>query len=282
MARMKPYDELEFVDDFVFCKVMRREEICKKVIELILGVKIKSIRTFDSQHAIELTANGKGVRLDVIVDDDEGTIYNIEMQTSPENEYGKRSRYYQGMIDLETMSRGCEYSELRKCYVIFLCLTDPFRKYRAVYTFENRCVEDLSIRLKDEAYKVVVNPFGRTEGCSEELKSFLGYLRKKTISDTFTQMLDDEVKNVRAHEEWRAEYMLMGIKLREAEEKAKKEGLAEGRAEGRAEGHAEGMTESKTETAKRLAQMGLTIDQIVKAVDASKEDVQKWITMPPH
>ena len=82
MARMKPYDELEFVDDFVFCKVMRREEICKKVIELILGVKIKSIRTFDSQHAIELTANGKGVRLDVIVDDDEGTIYNIEMQTS--------------------------------------------------------------------------------------------------------------------------------------------------------------------------------------------------------
>lgn len=76
--------------------------------------------------------------------------------------------------------------------------------------------------------------------------------------------------------------MLMGIKLREAEEKAKKEGLAEGRAEGRAEGHAEGMTESKTETAKRLAQMGLTIDQIVKAVDASKEDVQKWITMPPH
>ena len=84
------------------------------------------------------------------------------------------------------------------------------------------------------------------------------------------------MKNVRAHEEWRAEYMLMGIRLREAEEKAKKEGLAEGRAEG----HAEGMTESKTETAKRLAQMGLTIDQIAKAVDASKEDVQEWITMP--
>ena len=83
-------------------------------------------------------------------------------------------------------------------------------------------------------------------------------------------MLDDEVKNVRAHEEWRAEYMLMGIKLREAEEKAKKEGLAEGRAE------------SKTETAKRLAQMGLTIDQIAKAVDASKEDVQEWITKPRH
>ena len=40
------------------------------------------------------------------------------------------------------------------------------------------------------------------------------------------------------------------------------------------------MTESKTETAKRLVQMGLTIDQIAKAVDASKEDVQEWITMP--
>ena len=76
--------------------------------------------------------------------------------------------------------------------------------------------------------------------------------------------------------------VITGIKLREAEEKAKKEGLAKGLAEGRAEGRAEGMTESKTETAKRLAQMGLTIDQIAKAVDASKEDVQEWITMPRH
>lgn len=60
--------------------------------------------------------------------------------------------------------------------------------------------------------------------------------------------------------EWRAEYMLMGIKLKEAEEEMQKK--------------------TKMETAKRLAQMGLTIDQIVKAVDASKEDVQEWITMP--
>ena len=54
--------------------------------------------------------------------------------------------------------------------------------------------------------------------------------------------------------------MLMGIKLREAEEEMQKK--------------------TKMETANRLAQMGLTIDQIEKAVDASKEDVQEWITMP--
>lgn len=45
-------------------------------------------------------------------------------------------------------------------------------------------------------------------------------------------------------------------------------------------GYSAHATESKIETAKRLAQMGLTIDQIAKAVDASKEDVQEWITMP--
>lgn len=265
MAKMKPYDELNFTDDFMFCKVMRQEEICKRIIEIILGVKIKAIRTFDSQHAIEITANGRGVRLDVIVNDDEGTIYNIEMQASPENEYGKRSRYYQGMIDLETMSRGSKYEELRKSYIIFLCSEDPFGEKRAVYTFENRCAENTSLRLEDDAYKVFVKPYDNNDDYGDDLRAFFDYLKTATVSDELTQQIDEEVKKARTHEEWRAEYMLMGIKLKETEEKAKKEGLEEGR------------KKEIIRTMKRMLEKGSSIKEIADFYDFSEEKVREYI-----
>lgn len=80
----------------------------------------------DTQKAIEITADGKGIRMDVYVEGDEGTIYDIEMQTSMLSNLNKRARYYQGMIDLNTIERGADYKELRKTYIIFLCKFDPF------------------------------------------------------------------------------------------------------------------------------------------------------------
>ena len=52
---------------------------------------------------------------------------------------------------------------------------------------------------------------------------------------------------------------------------------AEGRAEGLAEGRAEGRAEEKIATAKRLLQMGLSIDIIAKGSDLSIEEIQKLI-----
>ena len=37
----KPYDELTFTDSFMFYLAMQDEEICKGVIERLLGIKIK-------------------------------------------------------------------------------------------------------------------------------------------------------------------------------------------------------------------------------------------------
>ena len=119
---VKKYEELTFTDDFMFCKVMQNNpDLCKHLIELIIGKKITMITYPDTQKAIEITADGKGIRMDVYVEGDEGTIYDIEMQTSMLSNLNKRARYYQGMIDLNTIERGADYKELRKTYIIFLC-----------------------------------------------------------------------------------------------------------------------------------------------------------------
>ena len=56
---------------------------------------------------------------------------------------------------------------------------------------------------------------------------------------------------------------------------AKEEGLAEGREEGREEGLAEGKTEERLEIAKKMLEMGLSVEQITEATGLSEEEVLK-------
>ena len=219
--RIKEYNELDFTDDFMFCMILENNlELCKELLELILDIKIKKVELADSQKRIDLTYDGKGVRLDVYVNDSENTVYDIEMQTTKQNELPKRTRYYQGMIDLNSIQKGMDYSELKKTYVIFICLKDVFGKNLPIYTFNSICEQDHSIRLGDEATKVILNAEGSREGLSENMCRFLDYLIGKKATDSFTQKLQDAVDSAIAKKEWEVQYMTFAMRIREERKEA--------------------------------------------------------------
>ena len=147
----KEFHELVFTDDFVFCKVLQNDEaLCRELLELILGEKVRRITYLNNQQPIEITSDGKGIRLDVYLENEANTVYDIEMQSTPAKNLPKRSRYYQGMIDLNLIERGADYKELKKSYIIFICLKNPFGETLHKYTFENRCVELPDLALQDQ------------------------------------------------------------------------------------------------------------------------------------
>ena len=76
----KSIKELNLDDDFLFAKVMSNTEICRKVLEQILKVPILKVEVPTAQKTIDILYESKGVRLDVYVNDEKGTIYNVEMQ----------------------------------------------------------------------------------------------------------------------------------------------------------------------------------------------------------
>ena len=39
----KPFEELTIADDFMFCKVMEHESICKEFLEILFNAKIEKI-----------------------------------------------------------------------------------------------------------------------------------------------------------------------------------------------------------------------------------------------
>ena len=78
------------------------------MLEKILHVPIRDIRYSDDEKTMKFQYEGKGIRLDVYVADDKGTVYDIEMQVRKPSDDGLylRTRYYQSMIDMGLLEEG--------------------------------------------------------------------------------------------------------------------------------------------------------------------------------
>ena len=227
--KRKQYDELDFTDDFMFCKILQSDKnLCKELTELILSRKIGEILQVDSQKPIEITADGKGVRFDVYMEDDDSTVYDIEMQMTTYEDLPKRMRYYQSMIDLNLIERGAKYKELKKSYIIFICLENPYcGSGLHKYSFKTVCVEDPCVEFQDDIFKIILSAEGDKSDVSDEMSAFLSYLSDKKAYSDFTKRLHQKVLAAREHVEWRREYMT----LLERDERMREEGREEVRKE---------------------------------------------------
>ena len=156
----KEYVDLNFTDDFMFCKILtQHEDICKELAELILGKQIGRIIGLEEQKGIRITADSKGVRLDVYFMDDENNAYDLEMQMIGRANLPKRSRYYQGMVDLSIIEKGDYYEDLKNTYIIFISPEDVFGRGRHIYSFENRCIEEEHFYVNIALHNVVYTLF---------------------------------------------------------------------------------------------------------------------------
>ena len=207
---MIPIDELTIMNDYLFGIVMRQEKFCKPLLEFILGIKIRKLVYINDQETISSDIlNAKSIRLDVYVEDEAETVYDIEVQTTDKRNVGKRMRFYQSLIDVRGLEKGRDYKKLKKSFIIFICNYDPFKKNRLVYTFRNRSDEDYSVILPDEAAKIIINTKGTLGDVSPELRAVIEYMNTGLASSEYTKDLDKEVIIVKSDEKVRKEYMLL-------------------------------------------------------------------------
>ena len=60
MSTITPYEKLTFSNDFLFCKILEtKTELCKELVELIFGRKVKEIRNVRSQFSLKLSLGDK-------------------------------------------------------------------------------------------------------------------------------------------------------------------------------------------------------------------------------
>ena len=201
------------------------------------------------------------------------------MQRSNHKNLAKRSRYYQGNIDLDLISKGEDYIQLKKSFVIFICTFDPFGFSLPVYTFKNTCQEKKDFTLEDNSTKIIFNASDYKKENNLEIKSILEYLINRNSTNDFTDKINQQVEKLKYDERFKGEYMMVNLHEWELSERAKKQGWEEGHTAGKIEGEIvgqkRGAEQTKIETANKLISMGLTIEQVAEGTGLPLEKVQE-------
>ena len=229
MEKKKNYEELTIRDHFMFGKICTDPENRKLLIDALLQTDLKEKHGSIEKH-IQEYRNSKYARLDLLSEDENGKIYNAEMQNKSKNpvrqlELPKRSRYYQALLDTAYLGSGEDYMNLAETVIIFICTFDPFGKGEALYTFETKCVEDDNLKFDDQIQKLFFNTTADLSSLPQSTQNMLSYINTGNAVDEATEKIDVAVKNARTKEEWRREYMLTVVH----DIDVKREGREEGR-----------------------------------------------------
>ncbi len=209
MAVFKPLSEQTLMNNYVFSMVMREPKRIKPLLEYILDKKIKNISMVEPEKTLKEKFEAKGIRLDLYVEDMDGVVYDVEVQTTDQKNLPRRMRYYQGMLDIAFFPAGADYNMMRKSYVIFICNFDPYGEEQYIYTFQNRCDQKPELLFGDDAVKVVVNTKGKKGEISKELKEAIIYLDREEVTGPYSKELDDAVNELKSSEERGQEYMML-------------------------------------------------------------------------
>lgn len=217
MRAKKSFSELEFSDAFMFAATMEDEEICRGVLERVLGIPIKKVHVRTEQTLL-VNSDYRGIRMDVFADDEEGTVYNVEMQTTDKKNLPKRSRVYQGQLDMAALRPGDDFGKLPRTFIIFICTFDPVGAGLYRYTYDMRCRET-GESLEDGTFRVFLNTKGRNrEGVSPELVRFLTYVEdsscgKEGNEDLLIEQIERRITSLKRDRGKEVSYMLFGEML---------------------------------------------------------------------
>ena len=216
--------------DSVFKFVFKRKQYAKHLIEKILGRTILSIKSVEVEQVVtDNNFDAKGVRFDVYVEDEEGSRYDVEMQSvqTEQELLALRSRYYASMMDVDATNKGDNYRDMKKTVVIFLCNFAIFDGKLRQYNFIRCARQNKALELKDNTEIIFLSSKGdKSDIIDEDIASFLDYMNGKTKTDNlFVKSIDKEVKAVNKDPTIRRNIMKWEMKLREEREAGLEIGL---------------------------------------------------------
>ena len=233
---LAPLQRLNLMDDFLFDIATLDLELCKIILELSLGFRIRSIRWKEGQKVVHNLPGKRGIRMDFYVEDEEGRIFDVEMQKRNEGNSPKRTRFYQALLDAPLLESGEKgFDSLNPTYIIVICGFDLYGLGRYRYTFENRCCEVEGLALGDECKKVILNTKGtNNDEVEQTLIDFLRYVEHSTEErvpdgcDERLKYLHEKIKGIKSNEQMGVTYMKMEERDRLIKEEGREQGIEQG------------------------------------------------------
>lgn len=192
------FAHIGITDDRMFGTVFQNEEECRELLQRILGIHIREIHVI-AQMPIEGSFFGKGSRLDIYAKDEDGNVYDIEMQTTMQKILPLRSRYF--FVNIGGNRDGLS-EDLTK-------LLDYFKTGTPMDAYTQGLQEEVEEARYDDEWRTNYMTFemmmeekkqeGRAEGREEgeaigELKSIIALVIKKMQRGKFLEETAEELE----------------------------------------------------------------------------------------
>ena len=201
---------------------------------------------------------GRSAVMDCVARDSAGKQFDVEIQQDNEGASPKRARYHSGLMDMNTLNPGQDFEELPESYVIFITRDDILGYGLPIYHID-RQIKELNEAFQDEAHIIYVNSRKQDD---TELGKLMHDLHCKKADEMHSPILAKRVYELKETQK--------GVELMCHEmEKIYSEGMESGEKRGE--------LKKAKETALSLAEMGLPVEKIAKAVNHNVNEVQKWI-----
>lgn len=225
--------------EYVLQVIMEKQDL--KVIDQIIQKDYKNLQ-------------GRSAIMDCVARDSEGKQFDVEIQQDNEGASPKRARYHSGLMDMNTLNPGQDFDELPESYVIFIIWDDILGYGFPIYHID-RHIKEADDSFQDEAHIIYVNSRKQED---TELGRLMHDLHCRNADEMHSPVLAKRVHELKDTQK--------GVELMCHEmEKIYSEGMESGE------------LKAKKETALSLAEMGLPVEKIAKAVNHNVNEVQKWI-----
>ena len=264
--------ELILMNDLFMSACLKNPKCVELVLRIILNRKDLHVKEVKTQYNIE--SMGRSLRLDVLAEDDEGRLYNIEIQRTRKGADVKRGRYHAAHLDCISLRKGESFDKLCENYVIFITEYDVLGGNLPLYTID-RVIKENGRDFNDGSHIIYVNASHRDLGTA--LGRLMHDFFEPDPNKMYYEELADEAKYLKNLDEGvtvlKGDYQdtfdrgtTYGMKL----------GLEQGKAEGRIEGRAEGRLQEKESTVINMLKAGeLTLEKIVQYSGLALSRVQE-------
>ena len=235
--------------EYILQVIMNKKEL--KVIDQTLQKDYKNLQ-------------GRSAILDCVA---ENNFFNVEIQGENDGASPKRARYHCGLLDMNLLNPGNPFDSLPETYVIFITKNDVLGYNRPISHIQRRIKETEDI-FQDGQHILYVNSKKQDD---TKLGRLMHDLHCKEADEMYSNILASRVHQLKETEE--------GVnQMCQELEEIYNEGEQFGFLRGEQSGVQKGELKKARETTLALLEMGMSAEQIAKAVNLSIETIQNWIS----
>ena len=225
--KQKIISSLTLMDD-LFMKVVLQDKQCTEyILQTILdNAKLKLKKQILQKNLPNL--HGHSLILDCLCEDETNNIYNIEIQNNISGAQPKRARYHAALLDMHSLKRGNDFTQLPRSYVIFITAKDVLHGQQQIYHVE-RIIRESGKPFSDESHIIYFNTSYIDNSPLGKLAEDFHTLETSKMHSPILSKRVEVLKSFNANQKGDQE---MNVLLEQYRQKALKEGMEKGMEKG--------------------------------------------------